>query len=121
LAGLSLVPYSSKIRRLNVTDNPNAKQQADAKEAATKKLAEQKAAREAAVKNAPPEGKPTPTQEENDQAALGVHVIEKEPDGSPEEGVGAQTKHGHTTKVSEPGKPAGGGYQTRTSRPAENA
>ncbi|MFH0298366.1 IPT/TIG domain-containing protein [Bradyrhizobium sp. 31Argb] len=27
--------------------------------------------------------KPTPTQEENDLAAMGEHVIEKEPDGSP--------------------------------------
>lgn len=27
--------------------------------------------------------KPTPTQDENDRAALGEHVLEKEPDGSP--------------------------------------
>jgi hypothetical protein len=27
--------------------------------------------------------KPTPTQDENDRAALGEHVTEKEPDGSP--------------------------------------
>jgi len=28
-------------------------------------------------------GKPTPTQEENDRAAMGEHVTEHEPDGSP--------------------------------------
>jgi hypothetical protein len=40
-----------------------------------------------------PEVKPTPTQEENDLAALGANVIDKESDGSPEE--------------SSPGPPAG--------------
>jgi len=29
--------------------------------------------------------KPTPTQEECDLAAMGMHVMEKEPDGSPED------------------------------------
>jgi hypothetical protein len=29
--------------------------------------------------------KPTPTQEENDLAKLGVHVVDHEPDGSPEQ------------------------------------
>lgn len=30
-------------------------------------------------------GKPTPTQEENDRAKMGEHVVDKEPDGSKEE------------------------------------
>lgn len=31
------------------------------------------------------QGKPTPTQEENDRAAMGEHVVDKEPDGSKEQ------------------------------------
>jgi hypothetical protein len=46
--------------------------------------------------------KPTPTQEENDLAALGQMKMEKEPDGSPVQ----------ETKALE-AKPSGGGYQTR--------
>lgn len=30
-------------------------------------------------------GKPTPTQDENDRAKMGEHVVDKEPDGSKEE------------------------------------
>lgn len=75
------------------------------------------------------QGKPTPTQEENDLAALGAHVTEKEPDGSaldpnqrdPYDGPpnntlpeGPEGKR----KQSEPRRPlgAGGDYQTRQSR-----
>jgi hypothetical protein len=53
-------------------------------------------------------GKPTPTQEENDLAALGAHFHEHEADGSdPDPNV----------KVSEPTSPGRGGYQTRQARP----
>lgn len=86
--------------------------------AAKKKLADEKAAREKIAQEAPEAGKPTPTQEENDLAALGVHVPEHEPDGSPEEAPHAaphdKTKH----KQSEANKPASTGqYQTRAARP----
>jgi hypothetical protein len=52
-------------------------------------------------------GKPTPTQEENDLAVLGTHVMEKEPDGSPSE---PNTKQSQAL--------GGGGYLTRQSRTA---
>jgi hypothetical protein len=55
-------------------------------------------------------GKPTPTQEENDLAALGAQFHEHEPDGSDPDPF--------QTKQMEPKKPAGGGYQTRQSTPA---
>jgi hypothetical protein len=45
---------------------------------------------------------PTPTQDENDQAALG-HAVVKKPDGSPVE----ETKHLEA-------KPSGGHYSTRS-------
>jgi hypothetical protein len=53
--------------------------------AAKKKLAEDRAARDKASKEAAKtasETKPTPTQEENDLAAMGVPVAEHEADGS---------------------------------------
>ncbi len=63
-------------------------------------------------------GKPTPTQEENDRAAMGEHVMEKEADGSEEQpensGPGAQPKR----KQSEPQHSSAGGYQTRQATPA---
>jgi hypothetical protein len=105
-----------------VTDNPNAKHAEAVKEAANKKIAENKAAREQMVKDAPEAGKPTPTQEENDQAAMGVHVLEKEPDGSPEQAPFAETLHGggkqHHDKQAAAKTPAPS-YQTRQSRPAD--
>jgi hypothetical protein len=53
-------------------------------------------------------GKPTPTQEENDLAALGAHFTEHEPDGSdPDPNV----------KQSEAQKPGSGSYQTRQATP----
>ena len=63
-------------------------------------------------------GKPTPTQDENDRAALGEHVIEKEQDGSDEqpENSGPQfTREGHKVerKQSEPIHTTQGGYNTR--------
>jgi hypothetical protein len=54
--------------------------------------------------------KPTPTQAENDAAAEGQHVMNKELDGSPiDEGV-----HGKTTEADKPAA----AYQTRQMRPA---
>jgi hypothetical protein len=50
-------------------------------------------------------GKPTPTQEENDEATLGKHITEHEPDGSDPDPV---MKHVEA-------KP-GGGYQTRQTK-----
>jgi len=84
-------------------------------EAARKKIAEQKSAREAQAKEAPVEGKPTPTQEENDLAAMGVHVIDKEPDGSPEQPQGMQTKQEQARKPAA----AGQTYPTRSMSPAK--
>ena len=68
------------------------------------------------------QGKPTPTQEENDRAAMGEHVVDKEPDGSPEqpENSGPQfTREGHKVerKQSEPIHTTQGGYNTRQQQP----
>jgi hypothetical protein len=57
-------------------------------DAARKRVADQREASErqrVEKMNADAGIKPTPTQEENDQAAQGVHVLDKEPDGSPEQ------------------------------------
>ena len=55
-------------------------------------------------------GKPTPTQEENDLAACGAHIVEHEDDGSgPEPHTQARTAEAH--------RPAAG-YQTRRTAPA---
>lgn len=62
-------------------------------------------------------GKPTPTQEENDRAMLGEHVLEKEDDGSgpdPNDPL-----HASKTKQSEAHKPSSGGYQTRHATPQQ--
>jgi hypothetical protein len=58
--------------------------------------------------------KPTPTQEENDLAALGVVVDPKEEDGSAPE---PELRMVRTTKQSEAGKPSGGTYATRSATP----
>ena len=79
---------------------------------ARKKVADERSAREAAAKEAPASAnvKPTPTQEENDLAASGVHT-ELEADGSPEQlptGVAA-------TKEAKPAAPKDkAGYTTRS-------
>lgn len=49
-------------------------------------------------------GKPTPTQEENDRAKLGEHILTHEDDGSGPDP--------HLTRTAEPAKPAAA-YQTR--------
>jgi hypothetical protein len=74
-----------------------------------KKVADERAAREKASKErekAAADIKPTPTQEENDLAASGVHVAEHEDDGSGPDPNTPQAKQSEA-------KPAGG-YQTRT-------
>jgi hypothetical protein len=79
---------------------------------AKKKLADEKQAREKAQaeqREAQGATKPTPTQEENDLAAMGVHVLEHEPDGSPDPNE-AQTKQAEAGKR--------GNYQTRTANPS---
>jgi len=63
------------------------------------------------------EGKPTPTQEECDRAMLGEHVDPKEPDGSQEQTVTADSPE-HQPAQRNLGAQGAGGYQTRTARPA---
>jgi Flp pilus assembly protein TadD len=77
-----------------------------------KRLADERAAREkshAEHREVSAKTKPTPTQEENDLAASGEHVIEHEHDGSPVEGE-PQVK-----RQAEANKPASGrgDYSTR--------
>lgn len=58
----------------------------DANDAAKKKLADDRAVREKAQaeqNEKMAKSKPTPTQEENDRAAMGEHIAEHEADGSP--------------------------------------
>ena len=60
-------------------------------------------------------GKPTPTQEENDLAALGAHILEHEPDGSdPDPNV---------SKSLEADKPHARpqAYQTRSTHPQRSS
>lgn len=65
-------------------------------------------------------GKPTPTQDENDRAKMGEHVVEKEHDGSEEQpdnsGPGAVKKTSEATPSS-----GAAGYQTRQSTPAPSS
>ena len=62
--------------------------------------------------------KPTPTQEENDRAALGEHVIEKEPDGSEPTEEAMPYEARTQTRHLEPKPPAPAvGYQTRALPP----
>jgi hypothetical protein len=88
--------------------------------AANKKTREEQAEKHEALA----ESKPTPTQEENDRAALGEHVTEHESDGSPPDPVVPEVdpRHGEThTRHLDPRKPAPqGGYQTRTAQPAKS-
>ena len=85
--------------------------------AAKKKLADDKAAREKAgadrAKTAS-ETKPTPTQEENDLAAMGVPVTEHEDDGSGPDPNVPQAKDAPHNKQMEAAKPKAGGYQTKS-------
>lgn len=58
--------------------------------------------------------KPTPTQDENDRAVLGEHILEHEPDGSPVEEANSPDPYGRT-RMMEAGK--GSPYQTRAAQP----
>jgi hypothetical protein len=65
--------------------------------------------------------KPTPTQAENDAAAMGQHVMEKEPDGSPADpGQNPPDVDGvvKTRAIEAEKPPASTAYQTRTVKPA---
>jgi hypothetical protein len=121
------------------TTTDHAKAAADAKKAnderianAKKTLGEQREARDKAGKEhakMASEMKPTPTQEENDLAAMGVPVTEHEADGSPPDNTGPYLdprgphephrlgQHEPQHKQSEAGKPAGGDYSTRAAQP----
>jgi hypothetical protein len=91
---------------------------ADDNEAAKQQLAEDRKATEKSRQDFVDrtKGKPTPTQEENDLAALGGHFHEHEADGSEPD------PHAASTKQMEPKKPASGaGYQTRQATPATPA
>jgi hypothetical protein len=61
--------------------------------------------------------KPTPTQAENDQVAMGTPVPMHEPDGSPEEQPQAQAMPAKAKQATAAGTT---GYQTRQSKPAES-
>jgi hypothetical protein len=61
-------------------------------------------------------GKPTPTQAENDRAALGEHIAEHEKDGSEEEKSPAEQAAEQERKQAE-ARPARAGYQTRQATP----
>jgi hypothetical protein len=63
-------------------------------------------------------GKPTPTQRENDLAALGAHFAEHEPDGADPDPFLERTP---VAKNLEAAKQPGGGYQTRQVTPAKPA
>lgn len=79
-------------------DQAKAAQDADKKrqEDARKKISEERSAREKAAKEGSAYSaanvKPTPTQEENDLSASGVHLPEHEPDGSPEQDPNAPVR-----------------------------
>jgi len=85
-------------------------------EAARKRLAEEREMSDAAKAEAHErmtKGKPTPTQEENDLAALGAHTTEHEDDGS-----GPPVHPGTVSRQVDARKPsASGGYQTRAAMP----
>jgi hypothetical protein len=60
-------------------------------------------------------GKPTPTQEEADRAALGEHVLQHEDDGSGPDATAATRPAEAKQAEAKPGQRAG--YQTRQTTP----
>jgi hypothetical protein len=99
--------------------NPNRRniQMADANAQAKEQLAKSNEAKAKSVEEAYAHGgTPTPTQEESDLAALGVHTDEHADDGS---GPSPEFRLVNVarTKQSEASKPSGGGYQTRAATP----
>ena len=98
-----------------------ARKRSEHEEATKKRLADEQKAREKAQaeqRDASSAVKPTPTQEENDLAASGVHVVEHEPDGSPPD-PGVRPPRRHSTRQSRSGEAnAGrGNYPTRSVQP----
>ena len=84
--------------------------------AAKKRLADEKQAREKVhteQREAMSGVKPTPTQEENDLAALGVHIVDHEPDGSPVQDPNLAQDKQHQTRHIEADKTRGD-YKTRS-------
>jgi hypothetical protein len=59
------------------------------------------------------QSKPTLTQEENDKHAMGEHIEEHEPDGSPEQDLKPDDRKREKTAQAKPG---GAGYETRQAR-----
>ena len=57
------------------------------------------------------QSKPTLTQEENDRHAMGEHIDEHQPDGSPEQDLKPDDR-----KKTAQAKPGGAGYETRQAR-----
>jgi len=80
---------------------------------ARKRIKEDRETREKATREAA-QVKPTPTQEENDLAAMGVHVIDKDEDGSTDPNV-------PQTKEAKPNASQKGAYQTRETAPAHKS
>lgn len=109
------------------TDRPDAKQTADSQKAAATtaeaQLAKSNAQKADVLAQQVEREKwmPTPTQDENDKAAMG-QASAKKPDGSPveltaeqqaEEQKKQRQQGSETTRHMEARKPEGGGYQTR--------
>lgn len=82
----------------------NTKRVVEAGKAAKAKSLEEHAART--------KGRPTPTQEENDRATAGEHIVEHEHDGSDLDETSMPLEH-RTMHA----KPGGADYQTRTAQP----
>lgn len=90
-------------------------------EAAKQELAAGKEARERSFKEftEKTQGKPTPTQDENDRAKLGEHITEHEPDGSPEDPGGGsplQRERGGQTRAMQSSGTQSQSYRTRQSQ-----
>jgi hypothetical protein len=69
-----------------------------------------------------PDVKPTPSQEENDLAAMGQNVTEKEHDGSPPEEPPQEQmeQRQHQTRAMQSERqPGGRGYETRRVQPRQ--
>ena len=94
---------------------PTTKRNTPTKRARNSKRSARRARRRArSGAKAAGEIKPTPTQEENDLAASGVHIEEHEADGSGPDPNSPEAREAKTKdKHLEADKPAGG-YQTRT-------
>ena len=114
-------------------DQAKAAQDADKKrqDEVRKKISEERSAREKAAKEgmdySAANVKPTPTQEENDLSASGVHLPEHEPDGSPEQDTGFnpltrdaplnRELNKNKDKDAKPDPQSKAGYATRSTQP----